>query len=48
MVLVDKDKHRLELAAAQLEVEILKEALDKSRSKKPTWLAQSQPKGGSR
>jgi len=28
------------------EVEILKEALDKSRSKKPTWLAPSQPKGG--
>ena len=28
--------------------EILKEALDKSRSKKLTWLAQSQPKDGSR
>ena len=26
----------------------LKEALDKSRSKKLTWLAQSQPKDGSR
>ena len=31
-----------------VEVEILKEALDKSRSKKLTWLAQSLPKGGSR
>jgi transposase len=37
-----------ELGRKTLEVEILKEALDKSRSKKPTWLAQSQPKGGSR
>jgi transposase len=30
------------------EVEILNEALDKSRSKKRTWLAQSQLKGGLR
>jgi transposase len=37
-----------QLGRKTLEVEILKEALDKSRSKKPTWLAQSQPKGGSR
>ncbi len=36
------------LGRKTLEVEILKEALDKSRSKKLTWLAQSQPKGGSR
>jgi transposase len=32
----------------EVEVEILKEALDKSRSKKRTWLAQSRLKGGSR
>ena len=37
-----------QLGRKTLEVEILKEALDKSRSKKPIWLAQSQPKGGSR
>ncbi|GGB29951.1 transposase [Allosediminivita pacifica] len=37
-----------QLGRKTLEVEILKEALDKSRSKKRTWLAQSQPKGGSR
>ena len=37
-----------QLGRKTLEVEILKEALDKSRSKKLTWLAQSQPKGGSR
>ncbi|SEL93379.1 transposase [Roseivivax marinus] len=37
-----------QLGRETLEVEILKEALDKSRSKKRTWLAQSQPKGGSR
>ena len=37
-----------QLGRKTLEVEILKEALDKSRSKKPTWRAQSQPKGGSR
>ena len=30
-----------------LEVEILKEAPDKSRSRKLTWHVQSQPKGGS-
>jgi transposase len=30
-----------QLGRKTLEVEILKEALDKSRSKKPTWLAQS-------
>jgi transposase len=32
----------------EIEVEILKEALDKSRSKKRMWLAQSRLKGGSR
>jgi len=37
-----------QLGRKTLEVEILKEALDKSRSKKPTWHVQSQPKGGSR
>ena len=37
-----------QLGRKPLEVEILKEALDKARSKKPTWLAQSQLKGGSR
>lgn len=37
-----------QLGRKTLEVEILKEALDKSRSKKLTWLAQSQPKDGSR
>jgi transposase len=37
-----------QLGRKTLEVEILKEALDKSRSKKRTWLAQSQPKDGSR
>ena len=37
-----------QLGRKTLEVEILKEALDKSRSKKRTWLAQSQPKSGSR
>ncbi len=36
-----------QLGRKTLEVEILKEALDKSRSKKLTWLAQSQPKDGS-
>src|SRR5690554_606189 len=35
------------LGRKMLEVEILTEALDKSRSKKLTWLAQSQPKDGS-
>lgn len=37
-----------QLGRKTLEAEILKEALDKSRSKKLTWLAQSRPKGGSR
>lgn len=37
-----------QLGRKTLEVEILKEALDKSRSKKPTWHVQSQPKDGSR
>ena len=37
-----------QLGRKTLEGEILKEALDKSRSKKLTWLAQSQPKDGSR
>lgn len=37
-----------QLGRKTLEVEILKEALDKSRSKKLTWRAQSQPKDGSR
>ena len=37
-----------QLGRKTLEVEILKEALDKSRSKKLTWHAQSQPKDGSR
>jgi len=31
-----------------MEVEILKEALEKARPKKPMWLASSQPKDGSR
>jgi transposase len=37
-----------QLGRKTMEVEILKEALDKARPKKPTWLAQSQPKDGSR
>jgi len=39
-----------QLGRKTLEVEILKEALAKSRSKKPIWLARAahQPKGGSR
>jgi transposase len=37
-----------QLGRKTLEVEILKEALDKTRSKKRTWLVQSRPKGGSR
>lgn len=36
-----------QLGRKTLEAEILKEALDKSRSQKLTWHAQSQPKGGS-
>ncbi len=37
-----------QLGRKTLEVEILKEALDRSRPKKPTLLAQSPLKGGSR
>lgn len=37
-----------QLGRKTLEVEILKEALDKTRPKKRMWLAQSQPKDGSR
>lgn len=37
-----------QLGRKTLEVEILKEALDKSRSKKLTWHVPSQPKDGSR
>ncbi len=37
-----------QLGRKTLEVEILKEALDKTRSKKRMWLAQSQPKDGIR
>ena len=37
-----------QLGRKTLEVEVLKEALDKTRSKKRTWLVQSQPKDGSR
>jgi transposase len=37
-----------QLGRKTFEVEILKEALDKTRSKKRTWLAQSQLKDGSR
>jgi transposase len=37
-----------QLGRKTLEVEILKEALDKSRSKKPALLAQSLKPGGSR
>ncbi len=37
-----------QLGRKTLEVEILKEALDKTRSKKRTWLAQSQLKDDSR
>jgi len=37
-----------QLGRKTLEVEILKEALDKSRAKKPTLLAQSLKPGGSR
>lgn len=36
------------LGRKTMEVEILKEALDKARPKKPMWLVQSQLKGGSR
>ena len=37
-----------QLGRKTLEVKILEEALDKTRSKKRTWLAQSLPKDGSR
>ena len=37
-----------QLGRKTMEVEILKEALDKARPKKPMWLVQSQPKDGSR
>jgi transposase len=37
-----------QLGRKTLEVEILKDALDKTRSKKRAWLAQSQLKDGSR
>ncbi|SFE93279.1 Transposase [Roseivivax sediminis] len=37
-----------QLGRKTLEVEILKEALDKTRLKERTWLVHSRPKGGSR
>ncbi len=37
-----------QLGRKTMEVEILKEALDKARPKKPMWLVSSQPKDGSR
>ena len=37
-----------QLGRKTMEVEILKEALDKARPKKPMWLAHSQPKDGFR
>lgn len=37
-----------QLGRKTMEVEILKEALDKARPKKPMWLASSQPRDGSR
>ena len=37
-----------QLGRKTMEVEILKEALDRVRPKKPMWLASSQPKDGSR
>jgi transposase len=37
-----------QLGRKTLEVEILKEALDKARPKKPTWLVPSPLKDGSR
>ena len=37
-----------QLGRKTMEVEILKEALEKARPKKPMWLVQSQPKDGSR
>jgi transposase len=37
-----------QLGRKTMEVEILKEALEKARPKKPMWLASSRPKDGSR
>ena len=37
-----------QLGRKTMEVEILKEALEKARPKKPMWLASSQLKDGSR
>ena len=37
-----------QLGRKTLEAEILREAVNKTRSKKRTWLAQSQPRDGSR
>ena len=37
-----------QLGRKTMEVEILKEALDRARPKKPMWLASSQPRDGSR
>ena len=37
-----------QLGRKTMEVEILKEALEKARPQKPMWLASLQPKGGSR
>jgi transposase len=37
-----------QLGRKTMEVEILKEALDKARPRKPMWLVRSQPKDGSR
>ena len=37
-----------QLGRKTMEVEILKEALEKARPKKPMWLMQSQPRDGSR
>lgn len=42
-----RERERL-LGRKTMEVEILKEALEKARPKKPVWLASSQPKDGSR
>ena len=37
-----------QLGRKTMEVEILKEALDKARPEEPMWLASSQPNDGSR
>jgi transposase len=42
-----RDLERL-LGRKTLEIEILKEALELSRAKKPTWRSSSAPKDGSR